>query len=284
MDSASDASAGATTFAVAARLERLRSSCDASSIDIGGNAVTCLRSRPSGSASGSPLVLLPGAQGTAEIFVEQLLAWGAGRDLIAIDYPPAEDAAKMADAVVAAADTLGLDRFDLLGTSLGGFVAQLVAARHAARLGRLVLGNTFGDPAFAQSVEKRLALESRDAGVVKAEAMARLQAAPEGVLKQLQLALVGGRQSAESLRSRALALQVAAPAGPLGVADENILIVECDNDPLVPAPARAALRARHPDARVVVVAGGAHHPYVLRAERYNAEVGRFLEIDAPNSP
>jgi pimeloyl-ACP methyl ester carboxylesterase len=57
-----------------------------------------------------------------------------------------------------------------------------------------------------------------------------------------------------------------------------VLIVECDNDPLIPAPMRAALRAGHPRARVAVVEGGGHYPYLLRPEAYNAAVGGFLGL------
>lgn len=49
---------------------------------------------------------------------------------------------QLADDVAALADTLGLERFSVLGHSYGGFVAQEVALRHPDRLDRLVLVDT----------------------------------------------------------------------------------------------------------------------------------------------
>ena len=48
--------------------------------------------------------------------------------------------------VVALADDLGWDRFTLLGHSMGGAVAQLVALDHPERLHALVLASTFHGP------------------------------------------------------------------------------------------------------------------------------------------
>jgi 3-oxoadipate enol-lactonase len=48
----------------------------------------------------------------------------------------------MRDDVVALADALGLERFDLVGHSMGGSVAILVAETAPHRLGRLVLEDT----------------------------------------------------------------------------------------------------------------------------------------------
>jgi 3-oxoadipate enol-lactonase len=55
----------------------------------------------------------------------------------------------LADDVVALADTLGLDRFAVVGLSLGGALGQVLALEHPDRLSALVLcctGPSFGDP------------------------------------------------------------------------------------------------------------------------------------------
>lgn len=49
---------------------------------------------------------------------------------------------QLADDVAGLADTLGLERFSVLGHSYGGFVAQEFALRHPDRLDRLVLVDT----------------------------------------------------------------------------------------------------------------------------------------------
>ncbi len=54
--------------------------------------------------------------------------------------------AQMADDLHGLADALGLDRFHLLGTSMGGMIAQEYAIRHADRLRSVALCNTYAWP------------------------------------------------------------------------------------------------------------------------------------------
>lgn len=254
-------------------LEQLRSTWPLSRVRVQGGDVDVVRT----GGTGAPVILLPGAQGTAETFYKQLLGWGGRRPLVSVTYPPLTDGAALADFVAALANALDAERFDLVGTSLGGYIAQWVAARHPARVDRLVVGNSFCDPAPAQSADKRRALD-RDAGVIKAEALARIEGAPDSELKSVQLDLMGRCQPAATLRARMLAVQLAVPVPPLGVPDERILLLECDDDPLIPAPMRAALRHKHPGARHVALPTGGHYPYITQADAYGAAVGAFLGL------
>lgn len=255
-------------------LETLRDRWPSRTIEVAGQPFEVVRT----AGDGPPVVWLPGAQGTAGSFFKQLLAWGGRRAMAAVSYPPLTDGGAIADAVVALADALDWPRFDLVGTSLGGYVAQQVAARHGTRVIRLVIGNAFTDPTPAQSAEKRHALETRSPDTVRAEALARLEAQPDGELRRVLLDLVGRRQSAELLHARMLAVQLATVVPPLAVPDERVLLIECDNDPLIPEGMRAAVRAAHPGSRCVVIEGGGHYPYITRADAYNAAVADFLEM------
>lgn len=51
--------------------------------------------------------------------------------------------ATFADDVIAVLDHAGIDQADIYGTSMGGRVAQLLAAQHPHRVRRLVLGCTY---------------------------------------------------------------------------------------------------------------------------------------------
>jgi 3-oxoadipate enol-lactonase len=103
---------------------------------------------------GRPFLLLHGFTGAKEDFSDWLdpLA-DAGWHAVAPDHrghgastkPDAEEAYSfdiLADDAMALVDALGWDRFALLGHSMGGMVAQLVATRAPERLDALVLMDT----------------------------------------------------------------------------------------------------------------------------------------------
>jgi pimeloyl-ACP methyl ester carboxylesterase len=118
-------------------LQRLRATWPASTVEAGGHTVEVVRTTVSGADAGLPVLWLPGAQGTAESWCRQLLTFGQQRPMVAVNYPVVGDGPALADLVVAVADALGCERFDLVGTSLGGYIAQWVAVRHADVAGLL---------------------------------------------------------------------------------------------------------------------------------------------------
>ena len=255
-------------------LAQLRQTYPRETIDVGGDPVEFVRTHGAGPA----LLMLPGAQGTAESYFKQLLAFGAQRDMLSINYPGMNDMARLADLVVAVADAQGVGAFDLVGSSLGGYVAQWVAARHPGRVNRVVVGNSFHDPRPSQSPERLASLENRSAEQVKLEILERLLATPDSEFRQVMLDLMGVQQTAAGLRSRMLAVQRAAVLEGAAPDQDRLLLVECDNDPLIPPATRQAARAHYAHARVVNVAGGGHYPYILKAQAYNEALDEFLGL------
>lgn len=101
--------------------------------------------------SGRPLVLVHGYLGGAAQWRDQLSAFAATHDVIAPDLPGFAQAANQAgpsriadfaSAVMACIDQLGIGNFTLLGHSMGGMIAQQIAAQHGARIDSLVLYGT----------------------------------------------------------------------------------------------------------------------------------------------
>lgn len=97
---------------------------------------------------GPPLLLLHGFGASGRIWRGVMSALGDVRTCFALDLPgfgespPRPDAptlAALADEVVACADALQLERFDLVGHSLGSALAARVAGRYRGRMGRLAL-------------------------------------------------------------------------------------------------------------------------------------------------
>lgn len=105
-------------------------------------------------AGDGPVALfLHGLGGSRTSWDDQLLALGRLRRCIAWDMPGYGASAgtvtsleQVADAAAALLDTLGADRADVVGLSLGGMVAQHLAIRHPGRIRTLALLDT--SPAF----------------------------------------------------------------------------------------------------------------------------------------
>src|SRR5215470_11167237 len=85
---------------------------------------------------GTPLIMQHGFLGGGGYWVPQFPAFGKGFDIVAPDLPgfagsgaePPQDSIEgMAGAVVALADALKIERFHLIGHSMGGMVAQQIA-------------------------------------------------------------------------------------------------------------------------------------------------------------
>ncbi len=98
--------------------------------------------------TGKALVLLHGFVGGAGYWVPQETSLKRYFDVIAVDLPgfagsadePAQDSIEgFAAAVINLMDALGVERFSLLGFSMGGMIAQQAALDYAPRVEKLIL-------------------------------------------------------------------------------------------------------------------------------------------------
>jgi pimeloyl-ACP methyl ester carboxylesterase len=103
------------------------------------------------SPDGIPLVLLQHFRGNIDNWDPALVdGLAAERDVIAFDNAGVggttgttpDTAEQMADDALAFLDALGLQKVDLFGFSLGGFVAQAIVLAHPTRVRKLVLAST----------------------------------------------------------------------------------------------------------------------------------------------
>jgi pimeloyl-ACP methyl ester carboxylesterase len=104
-----------------------------------------------GRRAGRPLVMLQHFRGNLDNWDPALTdALAAEREVILVDYAgvgasagdPSSTVALTARQIIAFVTALGLDRIDLLGFSIGGFVAQEIALVRPALVRRLVLAAT----------------------------------------------------------------------------------------------------------------------------------------------
>lgn len=204
------------------------------------------------------------------------------------DVPPGPyDSATMAGDVVAVLDGAGVSRAHLVGTSLGGMIAQHVALRAPERVDRLVLACTTpgGEAAFPMPQ-------------ATAELIARMpQLPPEEALEQAVHNALASRTVAErpEVAQRILHHRRATPQDPAGWVAQAAagtghalgdrvagiphptLVLHGDEDRVVDVRNAALLAELIPDCRAVVLPGLGHLLFWDDPARFVAETAAFLD-------
>ncbi|MFF1385184.1 alpha/beta fold hydrolase [Arthrobacter sp. NPDC058288] len=271
-----------------AKLAAFRSGHRYRTLDVGG-----VRWRYLAGGSGEQVLLLPSG-GTRVPDMYLLLIEALERDfrVLAPAYPAGAGIVGLADGLAAILDAEGVKQADLLGSSFGGFVAQVFARRHPGRVRRLVLANTGGPAAAPLPV---LPLLIRFLAVLPEDAVRFLTgwnwrrwfvpAANEdskfwtALLRDI-LSRLGKEDLLSALREMndfahlpAEAVQ-GVPAS--GTPPAPVLLIESERDEAFPPRARAALRALYPAAEVRLFAGAGHGVMATRTSEYVGAVRDFL--------
>ncbi|HEX8697068.1 MAG TPA: alpha/beta hydrolase [Longimicrobium sp.] len=250
----------------------------------------------SGDGPGPPLLVLPGALGMVDAAGAALRRLAEGRRVIALAYPAVPAMTALCDGIAALLDRLGLERVDVLGGSLGGWVAQCLARRHPERVRHLALSHTF---ALRPGDARRIRLGSRLWALIPDRvfyALLRMRlrqvlrpvrrAGPaeaaswdawlrDGVRRQVSRAALARYNDwmLESLAAFRLA------PGDLERREGRVLILESADDPILRARDRARLRALYPSAVVSTFHGAGHATSLAMPDEYAAAVAGFLDAE-----
>lgn len=196
------------------------------------------------------------------------------------------DLADLATDTLGLADALGLDRFHLLGISLGSAVAQHVALRAPERVRTLTLAATWGGTARAFA-EMRAAVWEREVR----------RSTTEEWLEEMMLLTLSERmfESEEALAeikrmtledphpqpTEALIRQIRATSrhdlrDRLGELRMPVHVIAGDRDVLIPAWKAEEVAERIENATLTVLRGIGHAMNMERAEQFNAAVLDWL--------
>ena len=227
--------------------------------------------------AGPALLLIPGTLGRGDIFWQQMAALRERMRLIAVSYPATGGVPEWADDMALLLDRTGIASAGVLGSSLGGYLAQYMAARHPERITRLFAANTLHSvdgldarPPYASDLDAG-PIETLRAGFGDALRAWGAAHPEQGDLVALLLAESGGRIPEPELRTRLKAIKHGPELPPLPEALRGRCItIEADDDPLIPATMRDAVRTRLQPARSYRFQWGGHFPYVVRPDLYTA--------------
>ncbi|MFC9930353.1 alpha/beta fold hydrolase [Streptomyces sp. NPDC127190] len=230
-----------------------------------GTALACQRQ-----GEGPPLVLLAGQANNHHWWDTVRADFHATHSTITLDYrgtgasdKPHEgySTRRFADDVIAVLDHLGIERADVYGTSMGGRVAQWVAAGHPDRVRRLVLGCTSpgGPHAVERDTSVRRALAGPDPEAVR-QTLTDLMCSPawQAAHPGPYTTLGDPGMPPHARRGHLLASNGHDAWDALPAITAPTLILHGDEDRLTPPDNLPLLAARIPDARTHLFRGARH--------------------------
>ena len=220
----------------------------------------------------------------------------AGHDVVLFDNRGIGDsdvpegpytATQMATDALAVLDAAGIDRAHVVGSSLGGMIAQELALTAPGRVDRLVLLSTTpgGDDAapmpevtveLLQRMPTMEPVEALHAAIRNALAPRWLEERPE-LVEEILAHRLEDPQDPAGWQAQAHAGTTYDGGGRLGAIQAPTLVLHGDADNVV-APANGQLLAdRIPDARLVELPGHGHLPFWEDPARVSREVLAFLD-------
>jgi pimeloyl-ACP methyl ester carboxylesterase len=242
---------------------------------------------------GPPLILLHGVGLDRSMWQAQVYCFARSHSVIAYDLLGHGESAKIegrveledfARQLEQLCSSLKLDGAKLVGFSFGGLIAQAFAAKHGARLAKLVLISTVYDrsPAERAGVETRLETARREgpdsiypAALERWFSPAFLAGQPEFVQK------LHHRMMDNDVGSFLRAYEIFASGdqelvGRLGMIACPTLVMTGERD-TGSTPSMAWKMAKEiPGARVSIIAGGRHMMPIEMADDVNREISGFL--------
>jgi pyruvate dehydrogenase E2 component (dihydrolipoamide acetyltransferase) len=255
-------------------------------VEVGGRR---LRYLELGEGDGVPVLLVHGFGADLNTWMFNQPALAAGRRALALDLPGhggsakevgAGDAESLTDAVEGALETLDIQRVHLVGHSMGGAIAALIASRRPERVASLTLIasaglgpeiNTSFVDGFVRASRRREATEVlgllvHDPALVSRAMVEdvlrykRLDGVSSALAKIAEAWFAGGRQSLD-LRDRIAALVM------------PVQLVWGREDRIIPV-AHAEAVANHLPVRILDAAG--HLPHMEKAGEVNRLIDQFI--------
>ncbi len=266
--------------AITASLQKFRAEHPAKSLKVNGIAWEYIAS----GKGQETIIFLHGMTGAYDIWWQQMEDLQDQYRLISVTYPTVDSLEKLSDGVVAILDTEGAKRVHIVGTSLGGYLAQYLVAYHPDRILRVVFSNTF--PPNELIAEKNKAIgailpflpEWLVIDVLRGSFVKSIYPASgnDEVTLAFLMEIGSGRMSKAQVVGRYHCVVQPFVAPDLNVLKIPALIIEADNDPLVEEVLRKQLKSTYPSARVRILSGVGHFPYLNRSTGYTDIIADFI--------
>lgn len=230
------------------------------------------------------ILFLHGMAGAYDIWWQQLEAFKEGYRVVAVTYPNLDRLEDLAHGLSAILDHVEVEKVHVVGSSLGGYLAQSYLAHTPSRVAAVVFGNTYPPndviraltgwiaPLFPRVPAWLIALISR----LNTRAVLYPASGKSELLRAYLLESSYGAMDKKAFLARYRCAVEPFQAPNLETLSRASMIVESDNDPLISQKLQEMLRATYPSAHVRTMKGVGHFPYLSHPRRYNALLADFL--------
>jgi len=232
--------------------------------------------------AGPKLVLLPGTIGRAEIFWQQIEALHGRAQILALSYPASGGLEDWAADIAALMAEENMQGAAVLGSSMGGYLAQYLAATEPELFGGLIAANTLASvKGVSQAMPYALDLEATPIADLRQGFTGGLAQwatpHPNAALGALLIGEVESRIPTGELVARLKLLKYAPELPAPALPQSQTFIIDAGDEHLITAEMRAQLREALP-AKAFPFATGTHFPYVTRPAEYTAILEQVLGL------
>jgi len=235
------------------------------------------------------LLLLPGTLGRGDVFFHQIDALAPQIRVLAVSYPARGKLTAWLSDLTAIIEAQGLDKVAVLGTSLGGYIAQMLAATRPEKVSHLFAANTL--PSVRELPHRRpFSLDLWRAPIADLRAGFgdtlvdwRASHPSEADLIDLLMAELNGRIPEPELRARMDVLKGADELPECPLPADDVTLIDAEDDPLIPLQWRQRLRGQLDAGAAFRFQTGGHFPYLAHPSQYTAVIRYRLGLD-PRAP
>jgi pimeloyl-ACP methyl ester carboxylesterase len=231
------------------------------------------------------LLFLHGMGGAADIWWQQIGALQSDFRIISITMPTVHSLEEAAAGINHILEAEKVDRLSIVGTSMGGYIAQYFLSQFPERIEKAVFGNTFppneiyreqngGLRKLVPWLPEWLVMSQFRSNISKTVSPA------SGYSKLVEAYLLeqySGLMSKQQFIGR---FDIVLDSFAINRAPDRRavpkLIIESDNDPLVYPELRSRLKQAYPEAQVFTFSGKGHFPYLNEPGDYTETLSRFL--------
>ena len=228
------------------------------------------------------LLFLHGMAGAHDIWWQQIEALQDRFRIVSLTYPAVDTLEGLRQGINAVLEAAGVQRFAVVGTSLGGYLAQYLVARQPERIRQAVFANTFPpNPILARrtrGADLLIRLVPQALLMASMRWNTRLSIYPASGGSALLRAYLdeGTYRSMDKVRFLARYRAVIEWFDPPDASGIPLLILESANDPLISPALRNQLKRTYPSAPVHTFGAVGHFPYVNEPQAYTAVLKEFL--------